>query len=162
MKDSDYQKLIDLVNVGGGFMPANPKAEELLLLTVKGEVITVKEITTRDLSFHRCYMLLLSFIWGYMPQEFKNNVPKDKFYKWLKHFKKEYTVEFTFKDGSQLIEYTSIAFGRMGQKEFEVYVAEQLPYIYENVLGAYFHGEMLTSIINTIEEEFKKFLSKLP
>lgn len=162
MKDSDYKKLIDLVNVGGGFMPANPQAEELLLITGKGEVITVKEITKRDLNFHRCYMLLLSFIWGYMPNAFKQKVPKDKFYKWLKHFKKEYEVEFTFQDGSQLIEYTSISFGRMGQKEFEIYVAEQLPFIYENVLGAYFQGDMLTSIINTIEEEFKKFLSKLP
>lgn len=162
MKDSDYKKLVDFVNVGGGFIPANPNAEELLLLTGKGEVITLKEVTQRDLKFHRCYMLLLAFIWGYMPKAFKDTVPKEKFYKWLKHFKKEYEVEFTFKDGSQLIEYTSISFGKMGQKEFEKYIAEQLPYIYENVLGAYFEGEMLTSIINTIEEEFKYLLSKLP
>jgi hypothetical protein len=162
MKDSDYSKLIELTNVGGGFIPYNENAVELLDRCAKGEVITVREVTQRDLAFHRCYMLLLSFIWGYMPKVFKESVPKDLFYKWLKHFKKEYDVEFTFKDGSQLIEYTSISFGRMGQKEFEKYIAEQLPYIYENVLGAYFEGDILNSIVNTIEEEFKKMLSKLP
>lgn len=162
MKDSDYKKLIDLTYVGGGFIPANDNAQELIDRSVKGEVISFKEVTQRDLRFHKCYMLLLAFIWEYMPKVFKESVPKDKFYKWLKHFKGEYEVEFTFKDGSQLIEYTSISFGRMGQKEFEKYVAEQLPFIYENVIGAYFKDEMYQSIVNTIEEEFKKFLTKLP
>lgn len=162
MKDSDYKNLIELTNVGGGFVPYNDNAKELMDRSFKGEIITFKEVTQRDLSMHRCYMLLLSFIWEYLPNVFKNSVPRDKFYIWLKHFKKEYSVEFTFKDGSQLIEYTSISFGKMSQKEFEKYVAEQLPFIYENVIGAYFQDEIYQSIINTIEEEFKKFLTKLP
>ncbi len=162
MKDSDYGKLIDLVNVGGGFVPANANAEELLNMTTKGQQVTFKEVTQRDIKMHRCYMALLAFIWGYMPPKFRETIPKEKFYKWLKHFKKEYSVEFTFKDGSQLIEYTSISFAKMGQKEFEKYIAEQLPYIYEYVLGAYFEGDMLNSIIETIETEFKQMLQKLP
>lgn len=162
MKDSDYSKLYDLANVGGGWIPANENATELLDRTHKGEITTFKEVTQRDLSMHRCYMLLLAFIWEYMPKVFKESVPKDRFYQWLKHFKKEYKVEFTFKDGSQLIEYTSIAFGRMSQKTFEKYIAEQLPFIYENVIGAYFEGDIHKNIIETIENEFKSMLRKLP
>jgi hypothetical protein len=60
-----------------------------------------------------------------------------------------------------MVEYDSIAFGRMSQKTFESYIREQLPWIYEEVLGSYFEGEMLDGIIETIEEEFKKFLAKL-
>ena len=106
-------------------------------------------------------MLLLAFIYGYMPKVFKDSVPKDRFYQWLKHFKKEYKVEFTFKDGSQLIEYTSIAFGRMSENEFHTYIKEQLPFIYSDVIGAYFEGEIYKSIVETIEKEFEKFFNKL-
>lgn len=162
MKDSDYKKLIELTNVGGGFIPYNENAKELIDRSFKGEVITFTEVTQRDLSMHRGYMLLLAFIWEYMPKVFKEAVPKHMFYQWLKHFKGEYEVKFKFKDGTQLIEYTSIAFGNMSQKRFEEYIALQLPFIYENVIGAYFQDEMYQSIVNTIEEEFKKFLNKLP
>ena len=161
MKQSDYEKLIELTYVGGGFLPANINAEELINKCAKGEVITFQEVTARDLKFHRCYMNLIGFIYGYLPKRFKDEVPKEKFYIFLKHLKKDYNILFKFKDGTVMVEYESIAFGRMSQKRFEEYIAEQLPFIYENVLGAYFEGEMLKNIIFTIEEEYKYFLSKL-
>ena len=88
-------------------------------------------------------------------------VPEKKFYQWLKHLKGEYKVVFEFEDGTKMVEYDSISFGRMSQKEFEAYVRDQMPYIYENVLGKYFEGEILNGIIDTIEEEYKKFFAKL-
>ena len=60
-----------------------------------------------------------------------------------------------------MIEYDSIAMGKMSQPVFENYIREQLPWIYSDVLGAYFEGDILNGIIDTIEEEYKKFLSKL-
>lgn len=161
MKQSDFEKLIDLTYVGGGFIPANQNAEELAARCSKGEVITCGEVTARDLKFHRCYMDLISTIYGYMPLKFKNSVKKEKFYIWLKHLKKDYKIEFEFKDGTKMIEYESIAFGNMSQKRFQDYVSEQLPFIYENVIGAYFEGEMYKNIVATIEEDYKYFLSKL-
>jgi hypothetical protein len=162
MKDSDYKKLIELANVGGGFIPANDNAKELLNRTHKGEVITLNEVTQRDLSFHKCYFALLSFIYEYLPESFKDTISKDKFYIFVKHLEGNYEVVFKFKDGSEMVEYNSISFGRMSQKQFETFVANQLPFIYSNVLGAYFEIDMLNGIIETIESEFQRMLNKLP
>lgn len=161
MKQSEFENLIDFTYVGGGFIPANQNGEELAARCSKGEVITFKEITARDLKFHRCYMDLISTIYDYLPLRFKDAVKKDKFYMFLKHLKKDYKVVFEFKDGTKMVEYESIAFGNMSQKRFEEYIAEQLPFIFENVIGAYFGGEMYKSIVATIEEDYKYFLSKL-
>ena len=161
MKDTDYNNLFQLVNMGGGFVPANDKAEELLLLTKKGEVVHLKDITMRDLNLHKCYMSLLSFIYDYLPKSFHNKVEKKNFYKWLKHLKGEYEILYSFADGTQFIEYESISFGRMSNIRFKEYVLNQMPFIYENVIGAFFEDEMYDNIVDTIEEEYKKFFSKL-
>lgn len=162
MKDIEVQKLIDLVNVGGGFIPYNDNAKELLERSVKGEVISFKEVTNRDLSMHKAYMALLAFIYDYMPNVFKNTISKENFYIFIKHLSGNYEVIFKFKDGTTFCKYESIAFGNMSQKTFETFIANQLPFIYENLIGAYFKDEMYNSIVNTIEEEFKNLLKKLP
>lgn len=161
MKDTDYQNIVELTYMGGGFIPANENASELSERCVKGEVISVLECTQRDLKFHRCYFSLLEMIYGYMPPSFKKRIKKEKFYRFLKHLKKEYEVEFDFADGSQMIEYNSISFGRMSQKKFQEYVANQLPFIYSEVIGRYYSGEMYDSIVETIEADYEVFLNKL-
>lgn len=161
MKDSEYNDLVELVYMGGGFIPYNDKAKELSERCAKGEVIVFKEQTFRDLKFHRCYFSLLNFIYGYLPKSFKSAIPENDFYRWLKHLQGEYKICYTFKDGSKLVEYNSISFGRMSNKKFKEYIAQQLPYIYENVIGAFYEGELYNNIIQTIEMEYEKFLQKL-
>lgn len=161
MKDQDFYHIVNLSNVGGGFIPANEKAQELLDGSMRGEVISFLEVTDRDLRFHRAYFSLLAFIYDYLPNKFKKKVKKDQFYIWLKHLKGQYEVLFEFQDGTRMVEYDSISFGKMSQKTFEDYVRKQLPWIYENVIGAFFEGEIREGIIETIEEEFKRFLEKL-
>lgn len=161
MTDKDFQKRMDFAYMGGGMIPISPNAIELCEQSDHGEVLSFKEMTNRDLAMHRCYFALLNFIYGYMPKKFKEIISEDKFYLWLKHLKGQYKVVFTFSDSTSLVEYDSISFGRMSQKSFETYIREQLPYIYSDVLGKYFEGDILNGIIDTIEEEFKKFLSKL-
>jgi len=161
MKDKDFYNLIDFYNAGGGLLPVNQKAHEIIEQSDKGEVISFIEVTQRDLKFHRCYMSLLAYIYEYLPNSFHKQVPKDKFYLWLKHLKGQYDVLFEFEDGTKLVEYESISFGRMSQKRFEDYIREQLPWIYVNVIGKYFEGDIYNGIIETIENEYKKFLSKL-
>ena len=161
MKDTDYNDLIEMVNVGGGFIPHNQPANELLEQSRRGEIITFQEVTARDLRFHRCYMSLLGFIYDFLPPKFRNVIPKDKFYVFLKHLKGEYKVLFEFKDGTKLVEYDSIAFGKMSQKRFESYIRDQLPFIYSDVIGKYFEGKIYNNIIDTIEIEYEKFFAKL-
>lgn len=161
MTDKDFHRIIELSNVGGGFIPVNSNATELLEQSHRGEVLSFLEITNRDLKFHRCYFSLLSYIYDYLPKSFKSKVEKDNFYKFIKHLKGEYEVLFEFADGTKLVEYDSIAFGKMSQKSFENYIREQLPWIYENVIGKFFEGDIYNGIIDTIEDEYKKFLSKL-
>lgn len=161
MTDKDYNKSLQLVWVGGGFLPANERASELAEQCRNGEILSFMEITDRDIKFHRAYMSLLAFIYGYLPPQFKSVVPKDKFYQFLKHLKGQYKVLFSFKDGTQLVEYDSIAFGNMSEKRFKEYVKEQLPWIYTNVIGEFFKDEIYDSIIATIELEYEKFFSKL-
>ena len=160
MKDTEYHSIIELLYTGGGWLPANQNAMELSEQAGMGEVFTFKEITGRDLNFHRCYFSLLSYIYGKLPANFKLKVPKDKFYFWLKHLKGQYDVLFEFKDGTKLCEYQSVAFGKMSQAEFENYIREQLPYIYESVIRELL-PEKADGIIEQIEKEYKKFLSKL-
>lgn len=161
MKDTEFNRLIQLTWVGGGFIPANTRAEELASQLTQGEVLSFMEVTARDLAFHKGYMALLGFVYGYMPPKFKTAVPRERFYQWLKHLKGQYNVLFEFKDGTKLIEYDSIAFGNMSEHRFREYVKEQLPWIYENVIGAYFSGVMYDNIIATIEQEFETFFNKL-
>jgi hypothetical protein len=40
-------------------------------------------------------------------------------------------------------------------------VANQLPFIYENIIGAFFSDEMYDSIRSTIEEEYERFMFRL-
>jgi hypothetical protein len=161
MKDIEFYKLVEFVNVGGGLMPHNVNAKELMEQSGRGDILTFREMSNRDLSFHRAYFSLLGYIYDFLPKSFKNQIQKEDFYKFVKHLKGEYKVIFTFKDGSKMIEYDSIAMGKMSQPAFEDYIRDQLPWIYSDVLGAYFDGDMLNGIIDTIEEEYKKFLSKL-
>jgi len=161
MTDKEYTKRMDFAYMGGGLIPISPNAIELLEQSDNAEVLSFLEMTSRDLSFHRCYFSLLGFIYDYLPNQFKNKIPKDNFYLFIKHLKKQYKVLYTFADGSQQIEYDSISFGRMSQKTFENYIREQLPFIYTEIVGAYFEGEIYNGIVDTIEEEYKKFLSKL-
>jgi hypothetical protein len=161
MTDKDFHKIMEFSIVGGGMIPLSENAVELIEQSHRGEVLSFLEITNRDIRFHRCYFSLLGFIYDYLPKSFKNKIPKENFYLFIKHLKKQYKVLYTFADGSQQIEYESIAFGRMSQKTFENYIREQLPYIYTEVLGVFFEEDILKGIIDTIEEEYKKFLSKL-
>jgi hypothetical protein len=161
MSDKDFYNLVDFYNAGGGLLPANERAQEIMEQLASGEIVSFKEITARDLKRHRCYFSLLKFIWGYMPLSFKKAIPEGSFYLFLKHLKKEYKVVFTFQDGTTMVEYDSISFGKMSEIRFREYVKEQLPFIYSDVIGKYFDGEIYNNIIETIEIEYDKFLSKL-
>ena len=161
MKDRDFHNLVDFYNAGGGLLPVNQRAHELIEQSGRDEVISFIEVTQRDLRFHRCYMSLLGYIYDYLPQSFHKQVAKDKFYLWLKHLKGQYDVLFEFADGTKLVEYESISFGRMSQKRFEAYIREQLPWIYTNVIGKFFEDDIYNGIIETIEKDYQKFFRKL-
>ena len=162
MKKSDFDKLTQWKNVGGGIVPYNEKAKELLEQSKKGELLIFQNKTPRDLKFHRCYFSLLNFIWGYLPKSFQESVPESKFYHFLKHLKGEYEVIFEFKDGTKMIEYESISFGMMNQKRFEEYIREQISFIYEDVISPFYpDNDIYSGIIETIENEYEKFFSKL-
>lgn len=161
MKDKDFNKLIDLCYMGGGWIPANENANELSGQSVRGQIHSFLEVTERDLSFHRCYMSLLGFIYDYLPANFKKKIAKNDFYKFLKHLQGKYKVKYTFSDGTSFVEYESIAFGNMSQERFKAYIKEQLPFIYTEVIGAFFSGTIYDNIIATIEQEYEKFMNKL-
>ena len=161
MKDTDYTKIIEVTPVGGGFLPANQNAIELVDASVSGEVISLIECGKRDVKFHRAYFSLLGYIYSWLPKEFKNKIPKDKFYQFVKHLRGDYDVIYKFQDGTCFVEYRSISYGRMSQKAFENYVREQLPFIYEEVIHVLYEKPDADRIIACIEDEYKKFLAKL-
>jgi len=158
VKDKDFDKLIDLAYMGGGWIPVNDNANELSEQSVKGQIHSFIECTERDLKFHRCYMSLLCFIYDYLPEKFKKKVHKSNFYQFLKHLQGNYKVIYKFADGTTFVEYESIAFGKMSQERFKNYIREQLPFIYTEVIGKFFKDEIYDNIIATIEEEYSKFL----
>jgi|GEM_PF-1040474 len=162
MKDTDFNKICEFTSAGTGLLPFNQNAIELVDAVTSGEVISLIEVTARDVNFHRAYFSLIGYIYDWLPKSFKSKILKDKFYIFLKHLRGDYDVVFEFKDGTKFIEYHSIAFGRMSQKRFEAYVREQLPFIYGEVIQVlYPEKETSDRIIAAIEDEYEKFLSKL-
>jgi len=161
MTDKNFNNLVDFYNAGGGLLPANQRANEILEQLEKGEIVSFVEASQRDIWRHRCYFALLKYIYGYMPYSFKSKVPEEKFYLWLKHLKGQYDVIFEFQDGTKLVEYESISFARMSEIRFREYIKEQLPFIYEDVIRKIFPDEISEGIIETIEKDFEKFFAKL-
>ncbi len=162
MKDSDYHNLVELTpSRGVGFLPANQRAEELLNTSFRGEVIAFKEVSRRDISFHRGYFSLLNYIYSWLPDSFKMKIPEKHFYQFLKHIQGAYNVVYRFKDGTTFVEYKSISFGRMSQQDFEDYVREQLTVIYADVIGELFTESEAKMVIDAIEDEYQKYLIRL-
>jgi hypothetical protein len=62
---------------------------------------------------------------------------------------------------TELIEYESIAFGRMSEMRFREYVREWMPLIYSGVIGRFYDGDTYNSIIENIETDYEKFFAKL-
>jgi hypothetical protein len=162
MRDSEYDRLSEWVNVGGALTPYNQLATGLSDTAKKGEIITMREMTDRDLRFHRCYMSLIGFIYDQLPNQFRKKLAKKHFYKYLKHLKGNFDIIAQFGD-IVLVEYESISFARMSEHAFRDYVRDQLPWIYSNVIGRYYKPGYwrYNRRIEAIEEEYKKFLSKL-
>ena len=161
MTDKTFNQLVDFVYMGGGFIPANERAKELSESCTRGEVISLQEVTARDVAFHRCYFSLLNFVYGYLPAQFQKKVPEKYFHQFLKHLQGKYKILYQFQDGTKMVEYESLSFGNMSQKRFEEFIKEQLPFIYESLIGVFYKGEMYTNIIENIEAEYEKFLAKL-
>ena len=160
MKDLDYEKIVELKPTGGGFLPANQRASELL--DNNRSVLSFLEVTDRDVTFHRAYFSLIGFIYDWLTPTFKKQIHKDKFYRFIKHLRKEYDVIMTFKDGTTFVEYKSISFGRMSQATFVEYVKAQLPDIYNEIICVLYPNKTTSDrIIASIEDEYKKFLAKL-
>jgi hypothetical protein len=162
MTDKDYGRLTEWVNEGGALTPFSQPAYELSDSAKKGEIVTMLEMTDRSLSFHRCYFSLLGFIYDQLPKRFHQKLAKKHFHTYLKHLKGQFDIIAQFGD-VVLVEYESIAFGRMSEHTFRDYVRNQLPWIYVKVIGKYYKvgGWRYNRKINNIEEEYKKFLSKL-
>lgn len=161
MTDTTYNDLHEFVMEGAGWIPNNQNAQELMEQTSPGEVQMFKEVTGRDLKRLKCYFSLLNYIWEYMPDHFKVKVPCDKFYLWLKHLRGDWDVVFEFADGTKLIEYTSISFGKMSEHEFRQYIKNQMPFIYEKVIGMMYEGDVYDGIVDTIENDYSSFFQKL-
>jgi len=160
MKDSDYQNIIEVTNVSNGFIPYNEKAVELNEQTKPEKVLAFKEVTPRDIKMHRAYMSFIGYVYDYLTPGFKNDVPKKNFYKWLKHLKGNYKVVYVFKGLPPMIEYDSISFTKMSNEQFNEYVKDQLPYIFD-VIRKLYEPEKANDIIDTIEMDYIKFLIKL-
>lgn len=190
MKDTELQKLLQFKNTGGALLPVNDKADDYMLMCRNSEVVYLKDATKRDIGMHRCYMALLGFVYDYLPANFKKRIPKPNFYNFIKHIQGKYEVQYSFADEEKIsdmlddllevglsaeqasfiaakygktdmIEYESIAFGNMSQKRFKEYISEQMPVIYENILGRFFEGDVLAGIVETIENDFDNLMKKL-
>lgn len=163
MKDTDYNKLVELTLMNGHLIPSNQNAIDLISNMRDGEKTYVSIETSRDISLHRCYFSLLNYIWLWMPQNFKDKISSKYFYKFIKIIQGEFDVVFEFKDGIKMIEYKSIAFGNMSNERFREFVKEQISIIYNDIIYPTFNKntEMADHIISEIENEYEKFLNKL-
>lgn len=158
MTDNDFHKLTEFKVIENALIPVNEIARDLIDHN-KGKTISLKEMTSRDLSYHRAYFSLINYIYSWLPERFKRVVPECHFYKWLKHLQGHFDELYRFNDGTILVEYQSISFGRMSQVKFVDYVKNQLGYIYEYVIREICDEPEI--VIENIEFEFENFISCL-
>lgn len=145
------------VHKGNALLPNQIETAEWLEQLKHNDQVYFKLIEARDLGMHRGYFKILTYIYDRLPLVFKNSVAKQHFYKFIKTISNEYTVVFKFKDGREMIEYTSISFAKMNQSKFREYFNNQLSVIYEEILIPM----EVDYLMDEINEEFEKLLSKL-
>jgi len=100
---------------------------------------------------------------------FKNPGRKAEITELLKSLKKELRLTYRaidivadFCSKTELVEYKSIAFGRMSEIQFHEYVKSQLPFLYDQVIRPMFpDDEIYNTIIENIETDFRNFMSRL-
>lgn len=160
MTDKQYKEALIFRNIGGFLEPVSDSSKKLLSEIGFGKELILREVSQRDLKFHRAYFEFLNTVYDYLPNNFKSRIPKDLFYIFLKELQGKYRIIYKFKSGSEMKEYESIAFDKMTQLQFEDYVREQLPHIYDLIITL-FDKQRADAIIQTIEEDFKIFLNKL-
>lgn len=158
MTDKDYLDLMEFKVVHGALIPVNDLAIELVENNIN-KVVQFEEKTKRDLKYHRAYFALINYVYSWLPPKFTNRIPQSKFYNFLKHLNGKSKVVFEFKDGTQVVEYKSISFGRMSQARFGEYVKEQLAIIYEYLIHPL--CEYPDIVIENIESEFKSYFEVL-
>ena len=146
------------VHKGQALVPNQIETAEWLEQLTNDSQIYFKHVEARDLGMHKGYFKILSFIYDRLPLRFRKTVLKAHFYKFVKMLSNEYKVVFEFKDGRQMIEYDSISFAKMNQAKFVVYFNTQLSVIYEELLIPL----ECDYLMDEVNEEFKKLLSKLP
>lgn len=161
MKDSAYAELLEFTPINGVLVASNQNAVELMSIVKQGDIQTFQNVSARDLLFHKAYFSLLNFIWCAMPPNFRAKIPCKDFYLFLKMLNNEYDEIYSFKDGKTMIQYHSISFGKMNQTKFREYISNQLPIIYEDLIMQIYKAEQATMVIESIESEYAKFLSKL-
>lgn len=160
MTDKDFDRVMTFKVIGNNaLLPDNQMAHEYV--TNNFGIVAMKDVTTRDLSFHRAYHGLLRFIWLHLPKKFQKAVPQSSFYQWLKHLQGKYKVKYEFLDGTKWVEYESTSFGRMSQDRFKEYVREQLPVIYDDVIRKMYDDEASNILIEIIETEWEGYLDRL-
>lgn len=160
MEHSEFLKLVDFARINDQLIAVDNHLH-LINDMIEGEVVTMKRVNPRDVKLHRAYFAFNSYIYHYLPNSFQKQIPLRKFYKFLQTMKGDYEVLFRFKDGRELLEYHSISFTKMDENSFRTYIKNQIPYIYENVIKAFYKDEQANDIIDNIEQEFEKFFTKL-
>lgn len=160
MTHNDYLKLIEFARIGDQLIAVNNHID-LINNLVEGEMCAMKMVNPRDIKLHRAYFAFNRYIYNYLPEVFRKKIHISKFYKFLQTMKGEYDILFKFKDGRELIEYHSISFSKMNENTFRDYIKEQIPFIYENLIREFYDEITAEDIINNIEQDFEKFLTKL-
>lgn len=161
MTDKDYKQLLSFKNMqGSALIPANDNALDLMNNLKNSELVAFTNVTPRDIKLHRCYFAFLNEVYGYLPIKLKKAIKKCNFHNFIKHLKGDYDILYEFNDGTKLVEYHSISFGRMNNTRFKEFVKDQIPFIYEMLLTA-LGSDLANAAIETLEEDFENMFDKL-
>lgn len=159
MKQSDFLELKHFVNHKGiGLIPATDESREWLEVLRPNECINFKRVESRDVALHSAYFGMLGFIHDRLTPTFKKQIAKPKFYLFLKELAKEYTVLYTFKDGTEHKEFKSISFSKMNNTTFKEYFNNQLIFIYEDLLFPLGQDYLMDEINKEFERVFNKLI----
>lgn len=161
MTDKDYKSLLQFKKIGNLLQADNQYTQEYIDGLRGGSLVSHQSKTKRDLGFHRGYFKLIAFVWDNLPLNFREAVPKGKFYTFLKHLQGKYKTIYKFKGLPEMIEYESISFGRMNDERFKAFVKDQISVIYEELFFKLYDERMAIVLRETVEQEFETILREL-
>jgi len=148
--------VLSVAKRGTGLFPTDLESEEIIKALTSEDNYNIALNADRNLKMHRAYFSLLHFVWENLPEKLQRKCPKKHFYKLLKKLQGRFEV-IQISPETELVEYESVAFDKMGQKRFHEVFKEDVEFIISDILPAFHMEDFIPILVTEYERTLLKY-----